>query len=143
MRKLRYQLLHSHPEAKPHRPASADYAEPVIVGRAIRRIAQHEERARIVDMLHGYFLDLFLSLKEVARVLKPNGPAAFVLGNAQYDGVPVEVDKATVSIAEQVGLIPVEIRVVRERGNSVQQMGVHGRHPARESIIILRKQGKQ
>lgn len=138
-RHLRYQTLHSHPEAKPDRPPSDGYEEPVFVTRAIREVTKHEERERIVAMLHGYFLDLFLSLKEVARALKPGGRAAFVLGNAQYDGVPIEVDKATARIGEQAGLACTEIRVVRERGNSAQQMKVHGRNPSRESVIIFRK----
>jgi len=102
-------------------------------------VAKHEERERIVAMLHGYFLDLYLSMKEVARALRPGGHAAFVLGNAQYDGVPIEVDKATALIGKQAGLRCTEIRVVRERGNSAQQMKAHGRNPSRESVVILQK----
>lgn len=136
-RNLRYQTLHSHPEAKPDRPPADGYEEPAFITKAIRKVAKHEERTRIVAMLHGYFLDLFLSLKEVARALKPGGQAAFVLGNAQYDGVPIEVDKAMASIGEQVERKCTEIRVVRERGNSAQQMKEYGRHPMRESVILM------
>jgi len=136
-RDLRYQLLHSHPEAKPDRPPANGYREPAFITRAVREVAKHEERERIVAMLHGYFLDLFLSLKEVARALKPDGRAAFVLGNAQYDGVPIEVDKAAAFIGARVGLTCTEIRVVRERGNSAQQMKAHGRNPSRESVVIF------
>jgi len=138
-RNLRYQTLQSHPEAKPERPSSDGYEEPDFVTRAIRKVARNEERKRIVTMLHGYFLDLFLSLKEVARALKPGGQAAFVLGNAQYDGVPIEVDKATAYISDQVGLKCTEIRIVRERGNSAQQMKQYGRQPMRESVIIMKR----
>jgi hypothetical protein len=139
IRNLRYQTLHSHPEAKPDRPPADGYNEPPFITQAIRKVAEHEERERIVAMLHGYFLDLFLSLKEVARTLKPGGRAAFVLGNAQYDGVPVEVDKAAARIAEQAGLKCSEIRVVRERGNSAQQMARFGRIASRESVVLLEK----
>ncbi|MCK6456327.1 MAG: site-specific DNA-methyltransferase [Phycisphaerae bacterium] len=139
-RDLRYQLLHSHPEAKPDRPAADGYEEPSFIARAIRQVAMHEERERIVAMLRGYFLDLFLSLKEVARALRPGGRAAFVVGNAQYDGVPVEVDRATAQIGEQAGLRCMEIRIVRERGNSAQQMKEHGRRPSRESVVIFEGQ---
>lgn len=138
-RDLRYQLLHSHPEAKPDRPPADGYHEPTFIAAAIREVGKHEERERIVAMLHGYFLDLFLSLKEVARVLKPTGRAAFVVGNAQYDGVPIEVDKATALIGEQAGLTCTEIRVVRERGNSAQQMKAHGRNPSRESVVLFQQ----
>jgi len=37
------------------------------------------EQKRIVAMLHGYFLDLYLSTKEVARTLKPGGRCGIVL----------------------------------------------------------------
>lgn len=138
-RDLRYQMLHSHPEAKPNRPAANGYMEPAFITKAVREIAKHEERERIVAMLHGYFLDLYLSMKEVSRVLKVGGHAAFVVGNAQYDGIPIEVDKATALIGKQAGLKCIEIRVVRQRGNSAQQMNVHGRHPSRESVVIFRR----
>lgn len=138
-RKLRYQMFHSHPESRPDRPAATGYREPFFITSAIRKIAEHKERERIVAMLHGYFVDLFLSLKEVARALKPGGRAAFVVGNAQYDGFPIEVDKATACIGEQAGLSCTEIRTVRERGNSAQQMKAHGRNPSRESVVLFQK----
>ena len=138
-RDLRYQLLHSHPEAKPNRPAVNGYMEPAFITKAIREVAKHEKRERVIAMLHGYFLDLYLSMKEVSRVLKPGGNAAFVVGNAQYDGIPIEVDKATALIGKQTDLKCIEIRVVRQRGNSAQQMKVHGRHPSRESVVIFSK----
>ncbi|MBX3368701.1 MAG: hypothetical protein KF912_15435 [Phycisphaeraceae bacterium] len=138
-RALRYQMMHSHPEARPKRPAAPSYSEPRLITDAVRQIAKQEERERLVAMLHGYFLDLYLSMREMARVLKPSGRAALVLGNAQYDGVPIEVDKATALIARQAGLHCEEIRVVRERGNSAQQMKRHGRSPARESVVICVK----
>ena len=142
-RELRYQTLHSHPEARPDRPPADGYKEPTFITRAIRRVAKHEERKRIVAMLHGYFLDLFLSMKEVARVLKPGGHAAFVLGNAQYEGISIEVDKAAAVIGKRAGLECTEIRVVRERGNSAQQMKVLGRNPSRESVVVFEKQHYQ
>jgi SAM-dependent methyltransferase len=138
-RNLRYQTLHSHPEAKPNRPPAEGYTEPDFVTRAIHKVAEFEERERIVAMLHGYFLDLFLSLKEVSRALRPGGRAAFVLGNARYDGVPIEVDKATAEIGKQAKLACTEIRIVRERGNSAQQMREFGRSPSRESVVLFTK----
>ena len=88
-------------------------------------------------MLRGYFLDLHSSLREVRRILKPGGHAAFVVGNAQYHGEVIEVDQATAVIGEQCGLVCDEIRLVRERGNSAQQMGKFGRLPSRESVVLF------
>lgn len=138
-RNLRYQMFHSHPEAKPDRPVVEGYKEPACITNAVHTIARNEKRGRLVTMLHGYFLDMFLSAKEVARALKPGGRAAFVLGNAQYDGIPVEVDRAAAVIGEQAGLTCEEIRVVRHRGNSAQQMKMYGRNPSRESVVLFRK----
>lgn len=138
-RSLRYQMMHSHPEARPDRPPSQEYSEPRLITDAIRQVARHDERERLVAMLHGYFLDLYLALREMARALKVGGKAALVLGNAQYDGIPIEVDKATALIGRQVGLRCTEIRVVRQRGNSAQQMKLHGRSPARESVVVFVK----
>jgi tRNA G10 N-methylase Trm11 len=139
VRKLRYQMFHSHPEARPKRPAIQGYYEPKGVQRAIDKVAGQKDSERIVRMLHGYFLDLFVSTKEMWRVLRTRGRVAMVLGNAQYGGVGIEVDKAAAEIAEQVGLRCLEIRVARERGNSAQQMKRYGRHPSRESVVLLQK----
>ena len=139
IRKLRYQTVHSHPESKPTRPPRMNTRSLPFISKAIRNIAKNEDRKRIVSMLRGYFLDLFISLKEVSRVLKRGGHAAFVLGNAQYNGVPFEVDRATGIICDQAGLECEEIRIVRKRGNSAQQMKSHGRRPSRESVVMIRK----
>lgn len=139
-RTLRYQTMHSHPEAKPNRPFVNGYREPAFITKAVDEVAKNTAQRRLIAMLHGYFLDLYLSMSEVARVLRLDGYAAFVLGNAQYEGVPIEVDKAAALIGKQVGLHCCEIRVIRERGNSAQQMKSYGRNPSRESIVILRKE---
>jgi tRNA G10 N-methylase Trm11 len=136
-RKLRYQSFHSHPEARPRRPRSRGYKEPTFITRAIRQVAEQSEEEKVPKMLRGYFLDLHLTLREVRRILKPGGRAAFVVGNAQYHGEVIEVDQATAAIGEQCGLVCDEIRLVRERGNSAQQMGKFGRLPSRESVILF------
>jgi len=137
-RDLRYQTFESHPEAYPERPEHGEYNEPRFIKQSIKEI-EKESPEKIVKMLHGYFLDLYLNLREVMRILKPGGNAAYVVGNAQYCGIPVEVDRATAAIGEQCGLTCKEIRVVRLRGNSAQQMKIYGRNPSRESIVILKK----
>jgi hypothetical protein len=141
-RDLRYQLFHSHPEARPERPKASGYTEPAFVKRAIAHVAKQPEQERVVRMLQGYFLDLYLSFKEVCRILKPGGWAGFVVGNAQYHGAVIEVDRATAAIGEQCGLVCQEIRLVRERGNSAQQMGRFGRAPSRESAVLFQRPGK-
>ncbi len=134
-RALRYQTFHSHPEARPKRPEATKYIPPA----ALRRSVCGLRDKRIQRMLEGYFLDMYLCLFEVNRVCRKGAKVALVVGNARYDGNPLLVDEFTAEIGEQTGLICTEIRAVRWRGNSAQQMGRYGRMPARESVVIFEK----
>lgn len=134
-RKLRYQSFHSHPEARPRRPEAAEYRPPARLEDCVRDL----EDDRIRRMLRGYFLDMYLCLREVVRVCRDGAMAAFVVGNARYGGNVVLVDEFTAELGEQAGLVCREIRAVRWRGNSAQQMGRHGRVASRESIVIFEK----
>ena len=134
-RTLRYQTFHSHPEARPNRPKAVSYEFPVVLEHTTRQLSD----ARIRRMLRGYFLDMFLCLKEVARVCRTGAKVALVVGNAQYDGKAILVDELTAEVGEQAGLNCKEIRAVRWRGNSAQQMGRYGRTASRESVVIFEK----
>jgi site-specific DNA-methyltransferase (cytosine-N4-specific) len=134
-RALRYQTFHSHPEARPNRPAAERYKSPKALSDSIRDLSDK----RMQHMLEGYFLDMYLCLCEVARVCRKGAKAAFVVGNAQYDGKAILVDEFTAEVGEQAGLICEEIRVVRRRGNSAQQMGKYGRMASRESVVMFEK----
>ncbi len=140
---LRYQSFSSHPEARPQRPDLSGYDEPTELNALIaeigKRITDPRAKQRIPAMLTGYFRDVYCSMREIARVLRSDGLAATVIGNVRYCGLALEVDRFLCEIAVQAGLTPTEIRVVRHRGNSAQQMGVYGREPARESVVLLTK----
>jgi site-specific DNA-methyltransferase (cytosine-N4-specific) len=138
-RQLRYQSFHSHPEARPVRPDANGYVQPRRLAQAVAQIQQKEKDARIKSMVEGYFLDLYLVLREVRRVCKPKARVAFVVGNARYRGVPLCVDELTAEIGEQAGLKCEKLLVARYRGNSAQQMGRYGRWPSRESVVVFRK----
>lgn len=137
VRALRYQTIHSHPEAHPVRPSLNDYTEPLGLVGSVGRVQEQSSDARVPRMLRGYFQDMFCCLREVRRVCRPGARIAFVMGNAQYCGIPIMVDEFLADIGRQVGLVPQEIRVVRYRGNSAQQMSEYGRNPSRESIVIF------
>jgi hypothetical protein len=138
-RQLRYQSFHSHPEARPVRPDTNRYAQPRRLARAVAQIGRNEKDPRVKEMIEGYFLDLYLVLREVRRVCKRKARVAFVVGNAQYRGVPIAVDELTAEIGEQAGLKCEKMLVARYRGNSAQQMGKYGRRPSRESVVVFRK----
>lgn len=138
-RRLRYQSFHSHPEARPVRPDQTGYAQPRRLARAIAQIGREEKDPRVTEMIEGYFLDLYLALREVYRVCKRGAHVAFVVGNAQYRGVPIAVNELTAEIGEQAGLKCAKLVVARYRGNSAQQMGRYGRHPSRETVVIFER----
>ena len=133
--KLRRQSFESHPEARPNRPEHAQYCAPPSLQSLLGALGS----ARVRRMLEGYFVDMYLCLREMARVLQPGCPAALVVGNAQYEGRTLLVDELTAEIGEAAGLSCTEIRVLRLRGNSAQQMGRFGRRPSRESVVLFRR----
>ncbi len=139
-RALRYQSFHSHPESHPKRPDSNRYVPPAALVRALERIRKARGDARIPSMLGGYFLDMYLCLREMKRVCRRKAHVALVVGNAQYHGVPIRVDEITAQIGEQLGLHCEKLIVTRYRGNSAQQMGLLGKRPSRESLVIFCKQ---
>ena len=134
-RELRYQTFHSHPEARPNRPSAEKYKPPEALENSVRDLSDKRMRR----MLDGYFLDMYLCLCEVTRVCNKGAKIAFVVGNTQYDGTAILVDEFTAEIGEQAGLICKEIRAVRWRGNSAQQMGKYGRVASRESVVMFEK----
>ena len=132
-RSLRHQSFHSHPEARPERPRAEEYVPPARLEQSI----DHLRDGRIRRMLRGYFLDMYLCLREVARVCRDGAKVAFVVGNARYDGRALLVDEFTAELGERAGLACSEIRAVRWRGNSAQQMGRYGRTASRESVVMF------
>lgn len=137
-RELRYQSFHSHPEARPVRQDVQGYREPRRLGDVVSRLAAEGLDRRVIRMLHGYFLDMYICLREMRRVCKPGARIAVVVGNARYSGQDVLVDEFTAEVGEQAGLSCERIVAVRYRGNSAQQMGRFGRSPSRESVVFFR-----
>lgn len=138
-RKLRYQSIHSHPEARPQRPQYEDYSPPRRLQSALSKMKTARLEGKILEMIQGYFVDMHLCLKECRRIVKRGGMIAFVVGNAQYRGCRLLVDELLAEIGIRLGLAVEGISAVRFRGNSAQQMGEFGRRPARESIVVFRK----
>ncbi|MEW6264257.1 MAG: DNA methyltransferase [Thermodesulfobacteriota bacterium] len=136
-RRLRYQSFHSHVEARPDRPAAGEYQPPDHLAWIMERIRKANGRVRLARMIEGYFLDMYICLKEMRRVCRPGGRLALVVGNAQYNGLPIPVDEFTAELGERVGLDCRKLIVARHRGNSAQQMGRYGRNPSRESVVIF------
>lgn len=138
-RQLRYQSFHSHPEARPRRPEADGYKQPQALVGTLLRIRKRTKDPRVPKMLEGYFLDMYLTLREMSRVCRHGAKIALVVGNAQYCGERIMVDELTAEVGEQAGLTCEKLLVARYRGNSAQQMGMFGRNPSRESVVIFNK----
>ena len=141
VKSLRYHSLRSHVEARAqdgYADRLTDYSVPLTVQQALQSLPPKVD-GRVPRMITGYFEDLFLSLQEVARILRSGGRAAYVVGNVRHAGTMIPVDAALREIANMVGLEWDNGWVMRLRGNSAQQMGRYGKEPSRESVIMLKK----
>jgi hypothetical protein len=136
---LRHQSLRSHVEARGDGLTSLVYEPPSILRHLLAKWPTSGDE-RIPHMLAGYFEDLYRTLVNIRNVLPAEGTAAFVLGNVRHGGILIPVDEAFAMLAAQAGMKHAATWVIRERGNSAQQMGRFGREPARESIVFVTRE---
>jgi len=93
-------------------------------------------------MVRNYFLELALVIFECGRTLKAGAPFVMVNDNVRYQGAHLPVDLILSDIAEKAELDVEAIWVLpRGKGNSSQQMGVHGREELRKCVYIWRARG--
>jgi DNA modification methylase len=136
LKSLRYETLRSHVEAK-KKYESNGYVPPLLLQKNIEELRKRElNNPQIISTLYGYFEDMYLCLKEMATVLKPNKYVGLVVSNVRFAGVVICVDELLSEIGEQAGLSAKEIYVLRHRGNSSQQMKRYKRTPIRESLVV-------
>ena len=94
----------------------------------------------IVRMVRNYFFELALVIFASVRTLKPGAPFVMVNDNVRYQGAQVPVDLILSEFAEQAGFAVETIWVLpRGKGNSSQQMGMHGREEVRKCVYVWRK----
>ena len=138
LKRLRYEAFRSHVEAQPPEYHLDGYQPPEPIARALKtlRNAPVTDR-RVRPMIQGYFEDIFLMLKALQECLIPGARLAFVVGNVRHAGVMVEVDEGLAEIGRRLSYRHDGTWVIRCRGNSAQQMGLFGRAPARESVVML------
>jgi DNA modification methylase len=94
----------------------------------------------IPNLVENYFYEMCFVIYELSRVLAPNGHVIMVNDNVQYIGEEVPVDLILSDFAEMSGLTVEKICVLpRGKGNSSQQMGIHGRTELRKCVYIWSK----
>ncbi len=94
----------------------------------------------IPRMVKGYFYEMACVIQGCFRVLKKGGLMFMVNDNVRYAGASISVDLILSKIAEDIGFTIENIFFLPQtKGNSSQQMGVHGRDALRKGIYVWRK----
>jgi len=94
----------------------------------------------IPRMVKGYFFEMACVIFELHRILASGGEVVMVNDNVRYAGASISVDLILSDIAAKIGFQIEEIAVLPiGKGNSSQQMGVHGREPLRKCVYVWRK----
>jgi DNA modification methylase len=94
----------------------------------------------IPRMVKGYFYEMACVLYELYRMLAPGGEVIMVNDNVRYAGASISVDLILSDIAAKIGFQMKEISILPiGKGNSSQQMGMHGREALRKCVYIWRK----
>lgn len=98
----------------------------------------------ISRMVRSYFYEMACSIADLHRVLRPGGKLFMVNDNVRYAGVSISVDLILSDIASTIGFEVEQILILPiGKGNSSQQMGLHGRDQLRKCIYVWRKKGKR
>lgn len=93
--------------------------------------------AGIPRMVRNYFKELAVVIFECARLIKPGARFVMVNDNVRYHGVHIPIDLILSEIAQYAGFNINTIWVLpRGKGNSSQQMEVHGREELRKCVYV-------
>lgn len=137
LKAVRHSLLRSHIESR--EAPTEDANHPALLEVLHNLQGRRLNNPRIPTMIKGYFEDMNLVLKELAKTCAPGARLAFVVANARFHSELIPVDLLLSELAKDVGFDVERIIITRYKGNSSQQMGRFGRVPVRESILIWRK----
>lgn len=93
----------------------------------------------IPRMVQNYFREMCCVLIACRRLLRRNGWLLMVNDNVRYQGAHIPVDLILSDFAKASGFRVEKIWVLpRGKGNSSQQMGVHGRTEIRKCVYVWR-----
>jgi len=106
----------------------------------IYKLEKKLNNPNIVRMIKNYFYEMAFVIFEMYRVLKKNGIVYMVNDNVRYAGETIPVDLILSDFAEKAGFQVETIWKLKSgKGNSSQQMGVHGREELRKCVYVWKK----
>lgn len=85
-----------------------------------------------------YFKDMFEVLKEIRRVLKPNGRAYLILGDSAPYGMFIQTTKILGKIALSLGFERYKIVKIRSRGTKWKDLKYRHNKELTENVLVLR-----
>lgn len=96
--------------------------------------------ANIPRLVKNYFFEMCFVINELSRLLRKGGEVVMINDNVRYGGEEVPVDLILSDFAESCGLRVKHIwSLARGKGNSSQQMGLHGRTELRKCVYVWEK----
>ena len=96
--------------------------------------------SNIPRMVKNYFYEMLFIIYELYRLLKNKGIVVMVNDNVRYGGEEIPVDLILSDFAKIIGFKIEKIWTLPiGKGNSSQQMGVHGRSELRKCVYIWEK----
>jgi len=108
--------------------------------RSLNYYRNHLNNKNIPIMVANYFFEMNLIVAELARILKKGGKVIMVNDNVRYNGDEIQVDLILSEFAAKTGLKTDYIWILeRGKGNSSQQMGLHGRQEIRKCVYVWSK----
>lgn len=103
----------------------------------MKRSGSQSWNSDIQNMICGYFEDMHLLFRALAKKTRSGGVVYFNVANSAYFGVEVPVDFIIGDIAEDCGFTVREIRKARDLKTSPQQSRLIGK--LRESVLVIDK----
>ena len=140
LRRVRLRTIRSHVQVswEPTRTIISPLLNPVL--------SQVKEETlwddRLPDMILSYFVDMFMVLKELKRILKRGSLAWIVVSTSAYGGVEIPVDLVLADIAVRQGWKLNGVHVLRQLRSAGQQwsrLRKRSKPPLRESLLILER----
>ncbi len=96
--------------------------------------------SNIPNLIYGYFFEMNIIIQEMSRTLSDGGCIFMINDNVRYGGIVIPVDYILSDFAEASGMTVKNIwQLERGKGNSSQQMAIHGREELRKCIYHWEK----